>query len=596
MKAPRRTRPLGKRQRLAGQALVFALVVLTAILIGFASVYHTGLVAAKRIELQNAADAAAYSTSVVEARDLNLMAYINKALIANEVAVGQLIGLVSWTSYWKSYGTYLNAYGKTLDAVTLGATSPITTPIANAFTTSGNIANKVLKPVAQTGSSFLHIANRVLSIAQQAFHVTSVAYSLAQIKDSIANNAPGATLSPYGWLTLAAHTVSFGSIPNPFGDFTRTHGPLDFLSGTSSDAKDEGWEQLAALIRASRDPFSHYRGWTLWLIPPGTSGPLTLSVNDSIGINLGIAKVGVDINFRFEFGINIQRRGGSELRYIGDPKDKNFNWSGADNSGMGAHLVIQANIDGYVDPIIGSKKTFNLGGLDVSFSDGRATLKVKVLGVTIPILNNVPAPTAIPFSGGAAQIGQKSLTPAHVLDSGDDFYGGAPTNRLSWVPGTTAEFQINKLKGYKGLPWYIDTTVNEPKTSFTAPYLILGLTYNEDTVSNLGMTPYGFSNLGRTNTNVGNDSAGGSLAAIARSEVYFSRPNEVSYFQRDDGQEEYANAFNPYWQARLVNIGYFDRLLALLIQQGQDFTGVTGSSFPSLPDPQDVFKSLMNAI
>jgi hypothetical protein len=45
------------------------------------------------MELQNAADGVAYSVAIPEARDLNFMAYTNRAMVANEVAIGQAVGL-----------------------------------------------------------------------------------------------------------------------------------------------------------------------------------------------------------------------------------------------------------------------------------------------------------------------------------------------------------------------------------------------------------------------------------------------------------------------------------------------------------------------
>jgi len=61
------------------------------------------------------------------------------------------------------------------------------------------------------------------------------------------------------------------------------------------------------------------------------------------------------------------------------------------------------------------------------------------------------------------------------------------------------------------------------------------------------------------------------LGAIAKSEVYFSRPMDLSYFSRADGAEEYGSAFNPYWQARLVQTTNADRVLSIAIQQYETF-------------------------
>ena len=50
----------------------------------------------EKIKLQNTADAAAYSAAVAEARDYNFSAYTNRAMVANQVAVAQFVGMTSW--------------------------------------------------------------------------------------------------------------------------------------------------------------------------------------------------------------------------------------------------------------------------------------------------------------------------------------------------------------------------------------------------------------------------------------------------------------------------------------------------------------------
>jgi hypothetical protein len=47
-----------------------------------------------------------------------------------------------------------------------------------------------------------------------------------------------------------------------------------------------------------------------------------------------------------------------------------------------------------------------------------------------------------------------------------------------------------------------------------------------------------------------------SLQALAAAEIFFQRPVD-----RSDGRREYASLFNPYWQARLVDVSSADRVL-----------------------------------
>ncbi|HEX8604485.1 MAG TPA: pilus assembly protein TadG-related protein [Pseudoduganella sp.] len=85
------------RQR--GQALIFGLFVLVAGLAGMFFMFNTGQLSAEKTKLVNTADAVAYSAAVMHARALNFDAYTNRALIANEVTVAQMVSVSSWLEY-----------------------------------------------------------------------------------------------------------------------------------------------------------------------------------------------------------------------------------------------------------------------------------------------------------------------------------------------------------------------------------------------------------------------------------------------------------------------------------------------------------------
>lgn len=82
-----------------GQALPLALVLLVAVAALAFYMFNTGQLVQEKIRLTNTADAVAYSAGVYEARVLNYDAYTNRAIIANEIAIGQAVGLASWTKY-----------------------------------------------------------------------------------------------------------------------------------------------------------------------------------------------------------------------------------------------------------------------------------------------------------------------------------------------------------------------------------------------------------------------------------------------------------------------------------------------------------------
>lgn len=89
----------------SGQALIASLALLAGMLGGFALVFNAGQVVNDKIRLTNAADAAAYSGALWQARALNYQAYLNRAVVANEVAIAQLVSLRSWSRYVDSLTT-----------------------------------------------------------------------------------------------------------------------------------------------------------------------------------------------------------------------------------------------------------------------------------------------------------------------------------------------------------------------------------------------------------------------------------------------------------------------------------------------------------
>lgn len=95
-----------------GQALPLALVLLVAVAATVFFMFNSGQLVQEKLRLTNTADAVAYSAGVYEARVLNYDAYTNRAIIANEIAIGQAVGLASWAKYMgtsaDTIGPYLN--------------------------------------------------------------------------------------------------------------------------------------------------------------------------------------------------------------------------------------------------------------------------------------------------------------------------------------------------------------------------------------------------------------------------------------------------------------------------------------------------------
>lgn len=122
-----------------GQALILTLLFAGATGVITLLLYNSGMLANTKSRLQNAADAAAYSAAVMLARDHNFSAYTNRAMVANQVAVAQLVSLKSYLDDAK------NTHGR-LSGVPLAAEALI--PVSKS---PWNIGKKVPMGAAQSG-------------------------------------------------------------------------------------------------------------------------------------------------------------------------------------------------------------------------------------------------------------------------------------------------------------------------------------------------------------------------------------------------------------------------------------------------------------
>ena len=182
------------RQR--GQAMAFTLLFGIATALITLVLFNSGILANTKTRLQNAADAGAYSAGVLQARDHNFSAYLNRAMVANQVAVVQIASL-------KSYLEDAAATRKRMDGAVLSleALLPDNKP-------EWEFAESL--PVATTHSTFSAFAGpavtgldaliKAFEVAQEAHHVAT-AINMAQVADeAIKRNDPQAQLTAGAFL------------------------------------------------------------------------------------------------------------------------------------------------------------------------------------------------------------------------------------------------------------------------------------------------------------------------------------------------------------------------------------------------------------
>lgn len=71
--------------------------------------------AAERIRIQNTADTNAYSVVNTQTRDHNMIAITNRAMVANQVAIGQYVGVVSWNHSLHEFAENLDTIGDVIE-------------------------------------------------------------------------------------------------------------------------------------------------------------------------------------------------------------------------------------------------------------------------------------------------------------------------------------------------------------------------------------------------------------------------------------------------------------------------------------------------
>ncbi|MPT50459.1 MULTISPECIES: pilus assembly protein TadG-related protein [Delftia] len=96
-----------RRDGQRGQALIYGIFVLIGALASLFFLFNTGQLSQEKTKLVSTADAVAYSAGVMHARALNFTAYGNRALIANEVLVAQMVSLSSWAQYAQTHAENL---------------------------------------------------------------------------------------------------------------------------------------------------------------------------------------------------------------------------------------------------------------------------------------------------------------------------------------------------------------------------------------------------------------------------------------------------------------------------------------------------------
>lgn len=238
----------GSRQ--SGQAMIYGLFVLIGGLAALFFLFNSGQIVREKTKLVNTADAVAYSGGVMNARALNFHAYTNRAMLANTVAVAQLVSLASWIQYVSALGSVgQTALFSSIYKYLLFEPAFQAAPELPGYLRSARLDPDSLASVAKASDRIVH---RVLMNAQQAAHIALLPARREVMDQVAAENYRGD-----GEVVVDPVPIPT-SVSRDYLNFVRRHGGDDRTRFAE-----------AAETVAHKDPFVRKRNWDLLALLPG---------------------------------------------------------------------------------------------------------------------------------------------------------------------------------------------------------------------------------------------------------------------------------------------------------------------------------------
>lgn len=260
-----------------GQALPLGMALLLLIALSAIVFFNTSKNSDEKSKVVNAADAAVYSGLVWQARTLNFQAYTNRAMVANQVSIAQLVSLSSWTNYGR-------IGARNLDTA-IGWIPPIA-PFTQALEQGAEQLENVVTQIAEIAVPVIDNTNAVLSMAQEG------AYGAAYIATpQVVSTVVKANDSRY----RATSTFAIAAQ-------TRNAAAWSQLSAR----KNESLSEKETLINASLDAFSDARAWDAL---PGLATTINVGPIDRFRIvkegSTRLEKSGDDYQWRGKDGLSL---------------------------------------------------------------------------------------------------------------------------------------------------------------------------------------------------------------------------------------------------------------------------------------------------
>jgi Putative Flp pilus-assembly TadE/G-like len=620
-----------------GQAMIFGLLFMAVVVMSLLILFNQGQLIKNRVQLENAADAAAYSQAKLAARNMNFAAYTNRAMVANEVSIGQMVSLLSWAKHYKNVGAFVKypAYNFPVAPPSPTTFSNVLEVVTLPYKIMGTAVEAPAKVMTDVWPTAISYFNTGIGFFQQLFtFATTVAQMEMQSEilqgheDDPSNReiytpfigtyfmVQNALLTYLGENFDATHLIDLVEYVDT-GDAEAEDLTADFLGGqsdpadlnnlyerntpstkSSSDEAVASYQRYAAIVNRNREGFTADRHWNIWATTP--------DLIPEFSLDFGIVKLTIDLDFSVGFGL--KNDGGSA--YVANEEIESnsdiekLGWSAIDVMSFGVEFDVGIYVEIEICILGCSSATL----LDLDF--------------TIPI--------GFPLAGATHQLVSKSTNAKTLLPEWgeigeqDGIYGGDSDDDVNDGPldlfhaqtllwGQAApELQPGGMYGarsstdvstsYGGPPGYLSLGRNFQESGVTYEYTVAAAklledistsdnedTFNigddsssdpddwDDTEGDIGLTRLDVDTRSRAE---GNDVAGiYQRIAWDDSRAMMTLSAAEAYFKNpmqelDGGAEEPASLFSPFWDARLKE----PSAVSLLIATGEvDWDELFGS-------------------
>jgi hypothetical protein len=514
--------------------MVFATVTMVLVLLAVLVMYSTGQLTTQRMKLQNTADAMAYSGAVTQARDLNFTAYMNRAMVANQVAVAQVVSITGWARNFDN--TYNGEYAEIAETLAdLSSLSAMWTVPTSIYKPIGETLKSIFDSVGPVMVKALDFLIDALSYSSQGYHY-GMAVTLPQtVYDVMKENDPNASLTPFGIAGTGIGVVRH----------------LIFAKRYDPAGSTDGDNRFANVVDASSDLF--YKNRTL----PLTFWPTPMLIDPTRLFEPGVGPL---IMFNFHSG-------GSVNKTASNNSSQNLkSWGSIDATGTFVIFCLTINIFGVPVPI-----PFPLPPLPAGSGAAAAgtydNSSILMPGNYLQHRNgaNTGVDPAAAIDFGAAYINPYTAIP-YIIRAGE-----GPGTNLDSRAGMRTYLDVSgnadKTESKQATGDVKDTKNNNQNTK--APWFFVEVQRESKSISTTNSNTF---HLGGDDgqLSLADGAVGNKVRAMAKAEAYFSRPKAL--FPRGDGKVEYGSLYSPYWQAHLLPSGIVEQAASI----------VTPTVFPEL--------------